>query len=799
MGLQSALSTALTGMNAAETIIDVAGNNVANSQTVGFKESGVNFATQFLQTASIGSAPSASNGGTNPRQIGLGVKVAEIAQDFTQGTIEISSNPLDVAIQGDGFLIVQTNQGQLYTRNGQLKTNANNELVTTNGDRVLGFNAENGRLITGNMVPLVIPIGGSVVNRVTSTASFSGTFDPQSDVGQGNEIQSGVLTNGTILAPGTFPLNSLLSTPPINPSAVTGTPTGAGTPAAGIYQYRFTYVDSSGSETPGSTSISVDTTGTGGEIALANLPAIPTGYSGVNIYRTEAGQTTNYYRVNSTPVTSPLTFNDTVADGNGVGGLLTRTALNTDSLDFPGVYSYYVTYYNQSTNTETVPSVLQGPVAINAANQGIRITNIPQPTQANFDEIRIYRSLNGDTSNFYRIANFAEGQSVYMDRTSDADVITNDPTRVLDLNGPKISNDTFLVDIKQRNGSDYPNLFNGPGTLTFTASKGDITLPLKEFDVTSTTTVLELMTFMQQSLGINTSVDDAPSISVENGRLVLEGNAGLENAIEITASSVRYTPTSTGEEESINFGFTQTEQAVGEGSTSEFVVYDSLGIPLTVQVTTVLEEKNDSTTVWRWFATSADNEPLSGNSTVVGTGTMTYDVDGNFIDNNANTEVLIQRTQTASRDPLTFDLDFSGTNGKDLEYTQLDFKSQDGFAPGTLTDFSVTETGEIRGIYSNGIGQTLGQIRMARFTNNAGLEQVGNNLFAEGVNSGAANFGDPGDSGLGELTAGAVELSNTDIGQNLIELILASTQYRGGARVITAVQELLDELLALRR
>ena len=93
MGLQSALTTALTGLQAAETTIDVVGNNVANSQTVGFKESDVVFATQFLQTLSIGSAPSTDSGGTNPRQIGLGVKVAEISPDFSQGTIEISSNP----------------------------------------------------------------------------------------------------------------------------------------------------------------------------------------------------------------------------------------------------------------------------------------------------------------------------------------------------------------------------------------------------------------------------------------------------------------------------------------------------------------------------------------------------------------------------------------------------------------------------------------------------------------------------------------------------------------------------------
>lgn len=72
-------------------------------------------------------------------------------------------------------------------------------------------------------------------------------------------------------------------------------------------------------------------------------------------------------------------------------------------------------------------------------------------------------------------------------------------------------------------------------------------------------------------------------------------------------------------------------------------------------------------------------------------------------------------------------------------------------------------------------------------------------MYAAGVNSGLPIQADPGAQGIGSITAGAVELSNTDIGQNLIELITASTQYRGGARVITAVQQLLDELLALRR
>ena len=72
-------------------------------------------------------------------------------------------------------------------------------------------------------------------------------------------------------------------------------------------------------------------------------------------------------------------------------------------------------------------------------------------------------------------------------------------------------------------------------------------------------------------------------------------------------------------------------------------------------------------------------------------------------------------------------------------------------------------------------------------------------MFSSGVNSGLPIEGNPGEQGIGTIVAGATELSNTDIGQNLIDLITASTQYRGGTRVITAVQQLLDELMNLRR
>ena len=125
MGLASALSTSLTGLKAAETTIDVVGNNLANSQTVGFKASEAFFATQFLQTLCLSSGPTQNTGGTNPRQVGRGTQVAEITPNFTQGTLEISSSASDLAIQGEGFFVVEAVTGErLYTRNGIFKINS---------------------------------------------------------------------------------------------------------------------------------------------------------------------------------------------------------------------------------------------------------------------------------------------------------------------------------------------------------------------------------------------------------------------------------------------------------------------------------------------------------------------------------------------------------------------------------------------------------------------------------------------------------------------------------------------------
>ena len=189
---------------------------------------------------------------------------------------------------------------------------------------------------------------------------------------------------------------------------------------------------------------------------------------------------------------------------------------------------------------------------------------------------------------------------------------------------------------------------------------------------------------------------------------------------------------------------------------------------------------------------------IDGASIAVGTGLIQFDGEGNYV-SATETTVSIDRRNISAVSPLEFEIDFTHISGLASGASKLAVSRQDGSPPGVLSSYIVGEDGAVRGVFSNGVSRDLGQIRLARFANPGGLEQRGQNLFGEGINSGLPVSGRPGEQGIGSLIAGAVELSNTDIGENLIDLILASTMYRGNTRVITTVQEMIDELLALRR
>lgn len=142
-----AFNTALSGLQAANSNLQVLGNNISNASTVGFKSSNAQFADAYA-AAMTNEAPSQG-------QIGIGTQLQTVAQQFTQGSIQTTGNPLDVAINGNGFLQFDYNGSTVYSRNGQLQLSSGGVLVDANGASLIGVQAKNGTL-TGASGPLTI-------------------------------------------------------------------------------------------------------------------------------------------------------------------------------------------------------------------------------------------------------------------------------------------------------------------------------------------------------------------------------------------------------------------------------------------------------------------------------------------------------------------------------------------------------------------------------------------------------------------------------------------------------------------
>ena len=124
---------------------------------------------------------------------------------------------------------------------------------------------------------------------------------------------------------------------------------------------------------------------------------------------------------------------------------------------------------------------------------------------------------------------------------------------------------------------------------------------------------------------------------------------------------------------------------------------------------------------------------------------------------------------------------------------------QDGQPAGTLLSFSLGADGTITGAFSNGLKQTIGRIALGTFTNPAGLEKAGGSLYRTSVNSGAAQIGTAGTGGRGSLAGSALEMSNVDLSSEFTSLIVAQRGFQANSRIITTSDEVLNELVNLKR
>ncbi|GAB4107996.1 MAG: hypothetical protein Kow00105_13240 [Phycisphaeraceae bacterium] len=408
----------------------------------------------------------------------------------------------------------------------------------------------------------------------------------------------------------------------------------------------------------------------------------------------------------------------------------------------------------------------------------IGVTTIAEPTQ----NVKFAGNFN------------AGGDVATVGSISASDVLYSDAA----MTTPIVSTD-LLTSVYDSSGTA---LFSAGDVITVSnVTKGGAEIGTRTFEVGATnttgsddngTTVADFMQFLDDILGIDTSITSGtstPGVTISGGQILVESNVGEDNGILFSASSIKNNNT-------VSFGFTNTQEANGGSTRTTFVAFDSLGSEVVVDLRFVLEDKDSTGTTWRYYADSVDDTDLD---LALGTGVLTFDTEGNLL-TVTNPSISIDRAGTGAVTPLNINLQFNDPFATVTSLTdtssQIAAISQDGSQIGTLEDFSVGEDGTISGVFSNGLLRTLGRIPLAVFANNNGLEEFGGSLYRPTVNSGIATVVTPGQAGSGRVIGRSLELSNVELAEEFINLISASTGFSANSRVLTTSDELIQELLA---
>ncbi|MBK4348679.1 flagellar hook protein FlgE [Lacisediminihabitans changchengi] len=178
------LYSGISGLRSHQTMLDVTGNNIANVNTAAFKASAVQFQDTLSQLTSGAGSPQEQIGGTNPAQVGLGVRVAGISTNFAQGSAQATGRASDLMISGDGFFVTKLGGQTLYTRAGSFDFDAAGNMVAPDGSLVQGWPATNGVVNeNGPLGNIVLPRGAVSPGTRTTSTQFTGNLPSDAAVG----------------------------------------------------------------------------------------------------------------------------------------------------------------------------------------------------------------------------------------------------------------------------------------------------------------------------------------------------------------------------------------------------------------------------------------------------------------------------------------------------------------------------------------------------------------------------------------------------------------------------------------
>jgi flagellar hook protein FlgE len=409
---------------------------------------------------------------------------------------------------------------------------------------------------------------------------------------------------------------------------------------------------------------------------------------------------------------------------------------------------------------------------------------------------------------FLTIARGTQNATIQGNLNADGDVATQGSIAqsmqlVSTAGGAACTADTLLTTVRAASAPGVP-LFAVGDVITIEGERGGRQLPIASFTVDANSRLghsalvpeaNRFAEFMEQALGIDNTGAAPGSAQVRVldvagvTSLQVIGNYGTQNGITMKNDTLRINTTGA------PFTWTAAQAANGESVYTSFTVYDSLGAPMTLDATFVLEQAAVTGTTWRFYAASADDTDID---LVLGNGTVTFDTTGQYL-TSVGANISIDRTNTGALTPQAITLDLDSLTSLAADISEIALSSQDGVPIGTLSGFGVGQDGVITGTFTNGLTQTMGQVALATFANPKGLLDIGDSAYAEGPNSGVATVTAPQQMSAGGIQAGALELSNVDLSNEFVNLITTSTGFSANSRVITTADEMMREILMMVR
>lgn len=811
-------NTALSGIRAANTDLQVTGNNIANASTIGFKSSRAEFGDVYTSTL--------LGGGSNTP--GSGVNIQNIRQQFTQGNLKFTQNELDLSVNGEGFFVVEKNGERLYTRAGTFGLDKNGYIVNGTGALLQGFTADADGNVGGILGDLRVDVSSQEPRQTTGVfASYN--LDSQEVVLEttGSRFQ----TNGTAIGEAQLALKEP-TTSTIDLIGATDLPvvTAAAPNATALTITRQV----------GSTVQTLDIV-LSPNVTFNNLEDIADeinnrNFSDPNSINVEAyvdpADNRLKIRDRAEGVSSTITLDATV--GSTATDNLTNALPSTQTVvGEPKVTNDYGSY------TLTI----QGPT-------GSPVTYISK-YGAGADKTA--SELNG-------IAGVSATAKTTATILRDAAAVVGPPAipqRIFDNNGTLTLNGVTL------SSNDVTGL-------------GDMTALMDEINSLSKSTLFGITASLDATGNLvvesATGRDLNFSFGTAGGRVEVLGGRGLVQTLDTTvAGEIDKGITVGGEinitmQEGYSLVETETGQTVPVSGGSMFgsslvpgfftpvpinafdpndqktfnhatttPVYDSLGNVHSMRQYFVKQDYDpaDPTTSanhWKMYVqidgqNVGDPDPSLPSPQNVEATMASFDLhftpDGRL--NTSMTDaILISNWTPLGEDGLpigalgplnvlqggtvpvaeppassNFLIDLEDTTQFSSPFSTEEL-DQNGYATGRLAGLDISNTGIVFARFTNGEAQVLGQVALANFASVDGLKPTGDTMWAQTFESGEAIVGAPGSSQLGNITAGAVEESNVDLSEQLVNLIIAQRNYQANAKTIETANATTQTIINLR-